>query len=579
MPIDPQIPLSVKPFNVDAVGALGRAIQLKQLGQRGRLQEQQIAENEQQMKARQADREETQLLGDIVQKNIGPDGAINYKGVMSDLAKSGQPHALLRFRDLVAQMPKADWDTKDAAIKAQMTANSAVAAEFNAATTPEAFETAKANVKARYGDTLPAMAAAMDALGPYTPEKQQQILATGMSAQGWLGHLSAMREQPSKEADARQKVRAEAAAQLGAATDGAQYADILKTLPPDVARAFPSATGWTAKTTPERVRLAGMTAVQQDTAEHGRDRKAFQSLTVMVGGKQTLANFDPATGKYYDAAGIEIPNAQPEPSAAQSAAARDAADTTDLTPAGLEAAALNYAKTGQLPALGNGDKQTRKKIINRAAALMPGLDLATARADYDANRSSETSMQKQLDAVTAFEDTALKNLDQFIATAKKVTDTGSPLLNTPLRLISDKMLGSPDMAAYNVARRTVIPEFAKILNNPTLSGQLSDSARHEIEGLMDGNVTLKQVLATATILKQDTKNRRTALSDQLAGIRARIQKGAPTPVAPRDTSTPGAGGNGATVTVTSPSGKTYHFKTQAEADAAVAAATAQGLWK
>lgn len=202
------------------------------------------------------------------------------------------------------------------------------------------------------------------------------------------------------------------------------------------------------------------------------------------------------------------------------------AETVPLTPAGLDAAAMMFAKTGQLPPMGMGASAAaqRAKIINRAAELDPSIDLAAAKADYDANRASLSKLQQQRDAIGAFEETALKNLDIFIEQAKKISDTGSPMLNRPLRAIQEAGLGSAELTAFNTARRTVIPEFAKILANPGLSGQLSDSARHEIEEVISGNATLKQTLAAADILKRDARNRRESYDDQIAAIRARLSK-------------------------------------------------------
>jgi hypothetical protein len=128
----------------------------------------------------------------------------------------------------------------------------------------------------------------------------------------------------------------------------------------------------------------------------------------------------------------------------------------------------------------------------------------------------------QRDALGAFEETAIKNLDVFLKAAEKIPDTGSPLLNKPMRTLTEGVLGGADLTAYNTARRTVIPEFAKILANPGLSGQLSDSARHEIEEVISGNATLKQTIAAANVLKQDTVNRRTSYDDQIASIQKRI---------------------------------------------------------
>jgi len=199
-------------------------------------------------------------------------------------------------------------------------------------------------------------------------------------------------------------------------------------------------------------------------------------------------------------------------------------DKTTLSPEGLDAAAMMFAKTGQLPALGAGDKDTRKHIINRAAVLMPGLDIASAKADFNANSDSLRTIQKQRDAIAAFEQTAKKNIDVFLETAGKVVDTGSPMANTAARLISGKMLGSPDQAAFDAARQVAINEIAKITSNPTLAGQLSDSARHEVEAFNPGNATLKQSVAVMRLLKRDMDNRITSLDEQIGAIQGRIKK-------------------------------------------------------
>jgi hypothetical protein len=214
--------------------------------------------------------------------------------------------------------------------------------------------------------------------------------------------------------------------------------------------------------------------------------------------------------------------------------AQGQADVTELTPEGLDAAALNYAKTGQLPPLGMGDKTTRKQIINRAAAMMPGLDVASAKADFDANKASLTGLQKQRDAISAFEQTATKNIDIFLNAAGKVVDTGSPLANSIARQVSGKMLGSPDQAAYDAARQVAINEIAKITSNPNLSGTLSDSARQEVEHFNPQSATLKQTVAVMRLLKQDMANRASAMDDQIAGIRGRIKLGQ-TPETPKPT--------------------------------------------
>jgi hypothetical protein len=207
---------------------------------------------------------------------------------------------------------------------------------------------------------------------------------------------------------------------------------------------------------------------------------------------------------------------------AQRLSQEDVAPT--LTPDAKALAAKQFAMTGQLPPMGIGKSgaKVRADIINAAAETYKNLDLPSQVAAYKANQTSLTAMQKQRDAVGSFESTALKNLDQFMGTAQKIVDTGSPLINKPLRELSGSLLGSPEMAAYNTARQVVIPEFAKILSNPSLSGQLTDNARKEVQDVLGPNATLKQIIEVAKVLKTDAGNRRTALDDQIKAIQQRI---------------------------------------------------------
>ncbi|WP_196301229.1 hypothetical protein, partial [Streptococcus pneumoniae] len=76
------------------------------------------------------------------------------------------------------------------------------------------------------------------------------------------------------------------------------------------------------------------------------------------------------------------------------------------------------------------------------------------------------------DALTAFEGTALRNASQLRQRMSLISDSGSPLFNQLIRDVQASALGPAELAAFNAARRVVIPEFSRILNNPKLTGQL-----------------------------------------------------------------------------------------------------------
>ena len=221
-------------------------------------------------------------------------------------------------------------------------------------------------------------------------------------------------------------------------------------------------------------------------------------------------------------------------------------------------AAEKYYTTGVLPPGGRGAAGLAqgRLIMNRAAELHPGGNLAANSAEYKANADSLKKLQGNFDQVSAFENTAGKNLDLFLNQAQKVVDTGIPLINIPARMVTGKM-GGPNQAAFDAARTTALTEIAKVLNSSNASGVLSDSARSEVSGLITKDASLKQIVAAANILKQDMANRHQSYQEQIDDIKRRIGGGQPST---------NSGGTGQAVKVTDPRGIVHTFPDQASAD-------------
>ena len=199
--------------------------------------------------------------------------------------------------------------------------------------------------------------------------------------------------------------------------------------------------------------------------------------------------------------------------------------TISLSSDSVDQNAKRYLETGELPSLGMGaaGADARQKILNRAAEMGRGGGSVSAnKADYRAQSESLRALQKNRDAVVSFENTAGKNLDLFLKQAQPIIDSGSPWVNQPLRAISKSGLGSADLAAYNTARQVALNEIAKVTSNPGLSGQLSDSARHEVSTLLPESATLVQIYRVAGILKQEMANRRDSYDQQLGEIKGRL---------------------------------------------------------
>jgi hypothetical protein len=201
-----------------------------------------------------------------------------------------------------------------------------------------------------------------------------------------------------------------------------------------------------------------------------------------------------------------------------------AAAAPALTPEALDLTAKQYAMTGLLPPMGNGKQgaNVRSTIINRAADMYKNLDLPTQVAAYTANKESLKKAQATLDTVAGFEKVAGKNLDQFLSLASKVPDTGVPWLNTPIRNLDEKVVGSTNVAAFKAARDVALREIARVTSDPKLSGALTDSARAEVQALSPEGATFAQIKAVARVLKQDMANVHDGLSSQISDIQQRI---------------------------------------------------------
>lgn len=228
----------------------------------------------------------------------------------------------------------------------------------------------------------------------------------------------------------------------------------------------------------------------------------------------------------------------------------------ELTDQAKDKMAEMFSTTGVLPNLGMGKAAAanRSDIINRAAKNFPNVDFATNKSVYQALTGSLKNLQKQSDQTDAFENTAGKNIDIFLKAAGKIVDTGSPLLNRPARAIADS-LGSTNMAAFKAARETALTEAAKVLESPQGGGALTVSGREAVKTLSDPSATLGQQVAAMKALRADMANRKQSNAEQIKAITDRIGQNN-TNAAPQGK-----------IIVSAPDGSTHPFDTQAQADA------------
>jgi hypothetical protein len=171
----------------------------------------------------------------------------------------------------------------------------------------------------------------------------------------------------------------------------------------------------------------------------------------------------------------------------------------------------------------------RKEIISTVTGLNAA-EGKTARegaadiADVKAYEGSLKKMQGQYDAITAFEKTMESIGGQLKKISKKVDATGVPVVERWLRGGKRAVEGDPDVTEFNARMQTFRTEAARTINNPNLTGVLSDNARHEIEEVLPNASSAEQIERGVDTLISEGKLRRDNITDQISEVRGKIRK-------------------------------------------------------
>jgi hypothetical protein len=203
----------------------------------------------------------------------------------------------------------------------------------------------------------------------------------------------------------------------------------------------------------------------------------------------------------------------------------------------LNGMALDYRRTYHIPTMGMGKDANSIKIAITDRAYDPALridaeghgiytdpktgvttpvsiDIAAYAAAYKANSQALSAQTKNLAAVSTFLDTADRNSKILEDTLKKLPNTDSTDVNTLLRSAATR-LGSQEVAAFNTMLPSVQAEYARVIQQPNLTGVLSDTARKEVGSTLPANATVGQIRTALKLLKQEGANRKAATKDQI----------------------------------------------------------------
>lgn len=149
-----------------------------------------------------------------------------------------------------------------------------------------------------------------------------------------------------------------------------------------------------------------------------------------------------------------------------------------------------------------------------------------ATAEPMANRAALTALTKQKAAIDSYESLAKKNGAVLVQLAEKVDNTGLPVIERWLRA-GQQATGDPDVAKFNAQIQIYRAEVARILSNPSLTGVLTDHARTEAEGFLQGGASSGQIRAVVELFNQDFERRSQSINEELDSLRGKKPQSAP----------------------------------------------------
>jgi hypothetical protein len=216
----------------------------------------------------------------------------------------------------------------------------------------------------------------------------------------------------------------------------------------------------------------------------------------------------------------------------QAAARQGRIDLRVTPPAGSERTAgaitneayariINGKGTPGFASSGAAGEPTKAAVANKMEDIRKELgwtpaELATKGPENRTKFIALGSLEKDLAAIGPFHDMLNTNAKIAVQLADKIASsrTGSQLLNKPITWLQANAADNPDIAEYLFQIQTVKTEGARILNNPRLVGQLTDSARHEMGDVVNGNMPFGQTRRVLSRMMSDGDNRVNALTAQ-----------------------------------------------------------------
>jgi hypothetical protein len=233
--------------------------------------------------------------------------------------------------------------------------------------------------------------------------------------------------------------------------------------------------------------------------------------------------------------------------AAQKAANSPAADS--LAPDAVHDAVVDVmadpARMRQYASFGQSGQTNRTLINNEKAKTLKDIgmteqDVIRQQAVAKGQIKSVSDLIPMKNAVQAYEEVARGNGSRVLELVSKVNKSGIPLINSAMRL-GEQATGNPDAAELMQVLQNYQTEVARIIANPRLTGQLTDTARKEIEHVVPANLTGAQAERIVKRLNFEFDLRTRGLDKAIESAQGQMTPGYnPQPPTPPPGATPAA---------------------------------------
>lgn len=174
-------------------------------------------------------------------------------------------------------------------------------------------------------------------------------------------------------------------------------------------------------------------------------------------------------------------------------------------------------------AVGNGNaaRQDRVRINNAVVKKMKDAGLSNNQvAQFRGRVQGELKSQKDLvgmsNAVQSYEKLAKANGQRLLELVKDVNTTNVPAINGLLQYAKNKGAGDVDTAEFQSVLKTYQTEVARIIAQPRLVGQLTDTQIEEMKKVVDGTASAPQLRRVVSRLDIEMGIRAKSVEDQIA---------------------------------------------------------------